>query len=466
MKSLFEEKVRKNLEEAGLLSFEAGVLACDVSSTHPVGLAVSGGADSMSLLLSMEKILGKENVRVITVDHGIRSEKESGGDADFVSEECGKRNIVCHVHRIPQGFIESEARKNGLSIEEVARKLRYEAFDKFIEQDSLCALCTAHTLNDQSETLLMRFLTGSGAEGAFGIASRRGKIIRPLLNVSREEIEAYLVENGAGWRTDSTNSDNSFFRNRVRNVLVPILNENFPAWRQNVLSGGEKSYYDNLFFNELLEKENLSAEGSAVSVPLVDFYSKPMALRRRIVLKAVNLLGFGSRFPFKIISQICQINLSQKKSCAWSFKDIKVFTDEKSITFRREKESKIGENRGFAYIFEEKNGVLPEQKIIGRLTFSFFDGYVLAASEENPACNKKISARLPLCIRSPEAGDKIRGGDGKYKKIGDIFSDWKVELSDRTLIPVVQELDSSMEIKALLGNCLGYDDWIVRASAL
>ncbi len=454
-----EKKVALNLESLGFSP-------SSIALKNPLGLAVSGGADSMALLYSVKNFLGKENIKVVTVDHGIRSEQESGGDAAFVTETCKNMGVFCRKYAVPQGKILGEAKSKTMSVEEVARKYRYEVFESFIAEYDLSALCTAHNMNDHSETLLMRFLCGSGAEGSFGIAMSNGKIIRPLLNVSRAEIESYLKNAGVAWRTDETNKDNAFFRNKVRNILVPVLNKNFPFWMNNLISGGEKAFFDNEFFAELIQKEKITKiDDKSVQIMLSDFDSKPFAIKRRLVLRCVNEIGFGERFPFKIIRQICT---SQNENSFWNYENLNIFRKNGVIAFERNKnhdvQSEKTHSSGFMHVIEAPFFSRNHPLKIGELLFYFEGDFLFVESEEETAYCKKIKASFPLCIRSPICADKVKMADGREKKLQDVFSDWKVDSNLRERIPVVQSLDSSMAINAVLGESFGFKDWIILLS--
>jgi len=298
----FEKKVLKGLSHCG----------CG-SECHSLGIAVSGGADSLSLLLSLSSIFGSEKIRVITVDHGIRSGEESGGDAHFVWNLCEAKGIKCKIVKIEGGLIEKLARRQKKSIEDLARKIRYEAFEAFIKEEGLSFLALAHNQNDQLETVLMRFLQGSGTEGLAGISRVRGKYIRPLLDISRDEIESYLIKKNQEWRTDETNFETKYLRNKVRNLLIPFLRENFPGFGKALLNGAKKARWDEEFF-QLKAKDchtdirrrctQIDADKKEISFKRDEFYSLHKALSRRVFVSALNEAGFGERFPFYLLDEI------------------------------------------------------------------------------------------------------------------------------------------------------------------
>lgn len=207
-----------------------------------LGVAVSGGADSICLLTCLFEILEKKDAEkklmVITVNHNIREESETKGDALFVSEYCKKLGVECKIVEINRGevFITEKTRCGGT--EDAARFLRYKIFEQEIAENNLDYVCLAHNENDNLETILMRFFQGSGKSGE--IEEERGRFLRPLLKCSRNEIEDFLKERKLQWRTDSTNFDNNYLRNKIRNILVPVLNENFEGWKTALLHGVEK----------------------------------------------------------------------------------------------------------------------------------------------------------------------------------------------------------------------------------
>jgi tRNA(Ile)-lysidine synthase len=190
-----------------------------------VGVAVSGGADSVALL----RILHEQRatlglvLSVLHVHHGIR-EHEADEDAAFVEQLSAMLDLPCEVF---SGAARVRAAEYGETLEEAARKLRYGFFERELTAGRLDAVATGHTRDDQAETVLMKLLRGAWTEGLSGVhpvvSCGRGRIVRPLLRLSRAEIEAYLNARGQGWREDSSNRDPAFTRNRVRHQLLPAL---------------------------------------------------------------------------------------------------------------------------------------------------------------------------------------------------------------------------------------------------
>lgn len=184
-------------------------------------LGVSGGADSVCLLLVMEEICKQKNIaiKVVHIEHGIRG-KESINDAEFVEKLCKEKEIPFFLYSYD---VPNVAKESGESLEEAGRRLRYEAFEKTAAQFPKAKIAVAHNENDDAETVLFHMARGTGLLGLTGIAPVRGNIIRPLLAVSRTEIEAYLKAKGQNYCTDSTNELTIYARNKIRHEVLPAL---------------------------------------------------------------------------------------------------------------------------------------------------------------------------------------------------------------------------------------------------
>ena len=208
-----------------------------LSAGERVCVAVSGGADSVALLLSLTEANRLKEplgvvLSVVHVHHCLRG-AEADRDEAFVRELCERLEVPLVMERV-----DVAARQNAEheGLEEAARELRYGVFCKLMEAGKADVVATAHTLDDQAETVVMKLLRGAWTEGIGGIApaleksekteqksSAPGRIVRPMLSVRRAEVEAFLRERGQTWREDATNRDVSLTRNRVRHELMPIL---------------------------------------------------------------------------------------------------------------------------------------------------------------------------------------------------------------------------------------------------
>ena len=189
--------------------------------------AVSGGADSMCLLHLLKSLEDERNIRVTAAhfEHGLRGE-ESLRDMAFVEDWCRAQGIPCVTGR---GDTRAYAAEHHLGLEEAARELRYAFLERTAEALGCDRVATAHTADDNAETLLMNLIRGCGGRGLTGIPPRRGSVVRPLLETERAEIEAYLAAHGVPHVEDGSNDSPAFRRNRIRREVLPLLREMNPA---------------------------------------------------------------------------------------------------------------------------------------------------------------------------------------------------------------------------------------------
>ncbi|MBO4609564.1 MAG: tRNA lysidine(34) synthetase TilS [Lachnospiraceae bacterium] len=219
-----------------------GIPVSDAGMHLVVG--VSGGADSICLLFLLLGYFDKSDIRVIHINHMIRGE-EADEDSLFVEKICEEHGVF---FKEIKKDIPAYASENGLSEEEAGRRFRYECFEKeALEWEKECSfpegsvrIAVAHHLEDNAETVLFNLFRGSGIKGLSGIGSERGRIIRPLIDMSRKDIEAYLEEKKITFRTDRTNADNSYARNRIRNVIIPEACEICSAAPEHISEASKK----------------------------------------------------------------------------------------------------------------------------------------------------------------------------------------------------------------------------------
>ncbi|MDE1177182.1 MAG: tRNA lysidine(34) synthetase TilS [Edaphobacter sp.] len=291
-----------------------------------LSVAVSGGADSVALLFAIHEANNAPRnglgigLSAVHVQHGIRDAAEAEADLVFVQDLCIQLDIPLHLHRAD---VPARAAENRETVEEAAREVRYEFFRTLIASGHADSVLTAHTLDDQAETVLMKLIRGAWTEGLSAIhpvvtiaspGQRPGKILRPLLSTRRLEVEAYLHARNQVWRTDSTNADTTYTRNRVRHELMPQLRGFNPSIDQTLANLAELAREEeNRWQGELnrvlpqilLPGKPVRGGGRAVStapgdksiaIELERLRSLDPALRRRVLRAAARQLG--SRISF------------------------------------------------------------------------------------------------------------------------------------------------------------------------
>jgi tRNA(Ile)-lysidine synthase len=294
-----------------------------ISPGDRVCVAVSGGADSVALLLALHEAntvkrdaLGV-GLSAVHVHHGIREAAESDADLTFVQDLCIQLDVPLHIHRAD---VPARAAENRETLEEAAREVRYAFFRTLIASGHADSILTAHTLDDQAETVLMKLLRGAWTEGLSAIhpivavsepGQRSGNILRPLLATRRFEIEAFLHSRNQSWQTDSTNADTTYTRNRVRHELLPQLRTFNPSIDQTLanlaeLAREEESRWQTelarILPQLLLPGKPVRGGGRAVSgtnsvsIEVERLRALDPALRRRVLRAAARQLG--SRISF------------------------------------------------------------------------------------------------------------------------------------------------------------------------
>lgn len=223
---LFQEKVFNFIRENRMIEDGDTVVA-----------GLSGGADSVCLFLLLEKYRSvcPFTLTAAHVHHGLR--KNADGDEAYVRELCDRYNVPLKLLHIDARAVSGEL---GVSVEEAGRIKRYEFFREVLSGSENGKTAVAHHRDDLCETMLFQLFRGSGISGIRGILPVSGNIIRPLLDVSREEIERYLTEEGISWRTDESNEELTYARNRIRHEILPVAEEITPCAKEHMAESAKR----------------------------------------------------------------------------------------------------------------------------------------------------------------------------------------------------------------------------------
>lgn len=361
--------------------------------------AVSGGADSMALLWAMELMKDKLGIRLAAAhfNHNLRGE-ESNRDADFVK-------AFCNAHGIPVYMGEGKVETGEKGLEAAARNARYAFLQSLPGK-----IATAHTADDNAETLLMHLVRGTGLKGLGGIAPVRENLIRPMLTVTRQEVIAFLEKEHISYVTDSSNETDAFLRNRLRHHVMPLLKQENPSLGENLSAMALRLRQDEEALDTLAEP----------STDVAALRELPRAIQTRVLAKL--LVSFGVKEPEgEHIELLRRVVYSENPSACGEFPG--------HITVGRQY------NKLIKWEARPALGVYPLN---------------CPGETEIPELGKKVILRKPCgegmpvrlqgeaVLRSRMEGDTITlpGGTKTLKKL---FIDKKIPAADRDRIPVIAD---------------------------
>lgn len=383
-----------------------------IDKNDTVLIALSGGADSVFLAKFLISIRDEYNLtlKAAHVEHGIRG-KESLEDCEFVETFCKENNIECNTLHIKAV---EEAKKARMGVEEYSRNKRYEFFDS-IECDKIA---TAHNLSDNIETVLFRLARGTSLKGMCGIPVKRGKIIRPIIEVSAEEIRNFLKENNIPFRVDFTNNENEYSRNKIRNVIIPLfkeINEDF----ENTVNRFIKSANEDENFLDLAVDDIFQSVFSNNTLDLIQLRCYSVSEIKRVIIKyfRINEVTLDEYHLSEIVKLVYEQSKTQIKD------NIFAISDKKSLRI-----AKFGKVVNFDNILVEKD-VLSKSDFLTKCELSpkKFDFYC--------DCDKIIGNVL---VRTRMPGDKISpSGRNCSKTLKKLYNELSIPVENRDNIPVI-----------------------------
>lgn len=365
-------------------------------------VALSGGADSVALLLLLDEM--GYNVHALHCNFHLRGE-ESDRDERFCEDLCLKKNIPFHrIHFDTLMYAETHK----MSVEMAARELRYCYFEQLRKDIGAEGICVAHHQDDTVETVLLNLVRGTGLRGLTGIQPRNGAILRPLLCVTRTEIEAYLATKQQDYVTDSTNLETDFVRNKIRLQVVPLLRQLNPAVSENIVRTAEHL-----------------TEAQKVLDAVVDTYKGS----NQLDLCALQQVGSAEYIVFEWLKQY-GFNGSQVQQVI-SAETGSIFSSPTGYEVLKDRGRLLVEPTIMAFtpirIPEEGTYVLPDDR---RLNVRRSNPFVSKDSHEATLDARQV--RFPLTVRRVEEGDwMIPYGMTGRKLLSDLMTDLKMSLFDR-----------------------------------
>jgi tRNA(Ile)-lysidine synthase len=398
-----------------------------------VGLAVSGGADSVALLRLMLELRGDLGVglSVLHFNHQLRG-AESDADEHFVSELAARHKLQ---FLSAAGNVKQYAAKQGLSIEAAARYLRYEYFSGLLRDGAMNRIATAHTLDDQAETVLLRAVRGAGTAGLAGIYPQvlvsecDGSMIRPLLGSHRKHIESYLHELDQPWREDGSNRDLRHARNRLRHGIMPRLARSLnPSVHESLADMAEIARAEEEYWTKEVAKALPEVLRVAGQIQVNQLRRFPLALQRRLVRAAAETVGL--RLDFRHVEDVLGVCDGRTKAApmpkGW-------------LARRAGDELRFGIDDAQAVDYESVLTV-PGTTNVDALGSTFTVVLVTEPLDGYPAEHLFDAALLnkELVVRNWRAGDRFWPSHTKGpKKIKELLQDRHVSGPDRKLWPVI-----------------------------
>ena len=426
------QHVRQSIERDALIPWGARVL-----------VACSGGGDSValaSLLYELAPDAGWSVAGLLHVNHGLRGASADEDEA-FCRQLARDLGVAIVVERAD---VAARARADRISVEAAGHRIRYELFERMVREGTADLVATAHTRDDQAETVLLRLIRGAGPAGLAGIRPRSGPVVRPLLDVRRHELRDYLRRRGLSHREDPSNRDEGVLRNRVRHRLIPFLAEHFSPAITDVLARGAAIARD--------DADWIDAAANAAAVKIVQcteagvevdadvLAAEAPAIARRVARKALERAG-DRRVGFDHVERLRRLGGADgERPGSADFPGCRVERNGSTLRLRR----RIGRSApgvvsaGFEYpltvpgaaeIVEAGMRIVAERGERPARLVARGDVVALPAGRISP----------PLTVRSWRPGDTFRplGLGGRRKKLQDFFVDRKVPRDRRGTVPLV-----------------------------
>lgn len=423
----------------------------------PVLIGFSGGADSVALTLLLLQRLDSDRVVLAHFSHGIRSRDDGVKELEFVNRFATQRGLKVRTGSLREGELVEVARREGRSIEELARLHRFRFFEKIAAPIPGAVVFLGHHRDDQLETLLMRYLGGSGIDGLVGMVPVRGRYHRPLLGCNKSDILSFLNDDGVEFLVDPSNSSMKHLRNRVRAELLPAVARVFPGYRGSIERVGDtmlelRGYVDSEMAR-ILPWEEHSLD--SFSIPARHFWGAPEFLRRRSLLRLANITcPEQRRIPHGTFGCMGSPSISRGEIVilrAFGYRlrqAADVIYWEKDVAF----------SGHWGYLVEVREGA---SWIGGGKFFTLHRGY---ATKANPG-GSEIDISLedthpPVVIRSRRVGDVVQLGVGR-KSLKKVFNELGISQLHRGDVLVVED---RMGILGFIGEPWGFPNRFYRGT--
>ena len=392
-------KVEKYIAKHNLLTKEKSVL-----------VALSGGADSVALLVALLKL--EYRIEAVHCNFHLRGE-ESNRDETFVRELCQRRGVKLHVIEFDTT---QYAKEKGISIEMAARELRYDAFEKLRKEIGAGAIAVAHHMDDSAETILLNLVRGTGIKGLHGIQPKNGYIVRPLLCVGREEIIDYLKWRNEQFVTDSTNLTSDYTRNKIRLEIIPKLAEINPSIKESLAATAQRVSEAELIYRNAIEGAiKRVKEGNAIDIELLQKEIAPATILHEIL----SPLGFNGAQTESISASLDSEGSKVFQSAEWS-----VVKDRSRLIITPKN------TNGQQDIILPSEGIVKTAQGTLEITSLAFDSDI--PKERNIASLDMDKLHMPLTLRGVRNGDRFAPfGMHGTKLVSDYLTDRKKSIIEK-----------------------------------
>lgn len=429
-----------NIQEVGASNLKDEVAAVIrrhsmLKGGEKVLVGLSGGPDSVCLLYLLNKLRDEFSLTLhaVYVNHNLRPD-ETPREIEFCKDLCRSFGIDLFVKSID---VKAYIKAHGLNKQEAARELRYRVFDETAFEAGADRVALAHNADDQAETLLMRLLRGSGPTGLSGIPVKRGKIIRPLIGIERVAVEKLLDSENIPFVVDSSNLRTDYFRNKVRNHLMPVLKQFNPNLNSTLLNTisilrDEESYFDIIVTKTLMKLISRKTEKR------IELFLAPMEVMETVILRRVlrraiaetrGLRGLGFAHMENIIDLVKK---GRSGGRLYIPKGVRVIKGYSLLVITSEKPVRISDYE-----------LQPPGRLVIREAGMVIDASFEEKAEEPGDGRSSIlldggMMNFPLKVRHRMPGDFFYPmGFGKRKKLQDFFVDEKAPRDERDGIPLI-----------------------------
>ena len=450
-------------------------------------VALSGGPDSVALTRLLGELEGAGELSIAGIahlNHGLR--EAAGEDEEFCRAMAAERAVPFRSDLVD---VRALAARLGTSLEDAGRRARYELFERVATELGADVIATGHTRDDQAETFLLRLLRGAGPRGLGGIHPRAGRAVRPLLEIGRDELRAYLASVGQAFRDDESNRDLSIPRNRVRHELLPFLSRDFSPGITDVLSREaaiarqdedrlQQEAIDLLDLIVLRNETGISGE-AAVELDARALSALHPALAVRVARIALETVAPGRFVGFDHVERLLALARDPRGEGALSLPGQHAVRRGETLVL----DSKRVDAQPFSNSFRVSLSI-PGEVVLAP------QGWAVSAARcartvaravgdtqpgqsprtlkvECPRLEQTVAAdglTLPLAVRSRRPGDRLSplGMGGRRKKVQDVLVDRKVPREGRDSLPLV--VDSADKIVWVVGESVAEDFRVTEAS--